>query len=922
LASAALWLLPASFAQDPHEEESGDEVMRRELYLHEKRSGGPGRTIPAGAYERSFEEKRRMEAGQQMEGRSFPLAPWTSVNPSGMFYQRTAGNYIAGRTNVVAFHPTDPNTFYCGAAGGGVWKTTNGGVLWTPLTESFTSLTCGGLAVDPVNPNVVYYGTGEQNYSLDSYYGDGLYKSTNGGTSWTRVATTGTVGSYISQITIDPSNTSIVYVSGSLGVVKSTNGGVSWSSTGSGANANCVLIDPTNPQVLYCTTGGYSANLVRKSTNGGGSWTTLAGGLPASGTSRAQLAMAPSNASILYASIASSAGYGLLGLYRTTNAGAAWTTQASSPNYLGSQGWYDNTVTVHPTNPDFVVVGGIDIYTSSNAGVTLTQRTFWSTTNPLTMSHADIHFLGYRGSVLSCGSDGGVYYSTNDGVSWADLNATMSTLQYQSADYDAGNLLRLFGGCQDNDHQTTTNGGITWIQRTTGDGGYSIIDPTNGSYVYGQYVNGSLKRSTNAGVSFTEIRPTGSTGGLFYNPYEMAPGDPNTVVFGRADVWKTAAVRTATSASGWTQIATTGTVGGSVSAIGISHTNTSRIYIGTSNGRILATTNNGASWTVSATGLPYVSDLAVDNANDAVCYATHTGFTTTHVRKTTNGGTSWTNITTNLPNTPANSIVVLPTSPRMLFVGTDIGVFQSTNDGTSWVSFSTGLPAATVYDLKYHEGPKRLLAATHGRGVFLNDLSSVLPVQLARFAAEPQGVGMVRVTWTTLTETNNYGFEVQKGAAADGPFAAVRDGFVQGQGTTTEPHDYAFVDSLAGSGDWWYRLKQIDLDGSFAYSEAVGVSVTTGVGEEGVPAEFSLEQNYPNPFNPVTTIEFALPEPTDVRLEVFTALGEQVAVLAAGEHPAGKHRVRLDASGWGSGMYMYRLRAGDRVLTRTLVLLK
>src|SRR6185436_11882449 len=135
---------------------------------------------------------------------------------------------------------------------------------------------------------------------------------------------------------------------------------------------------------------------------------------------------------------------------------------------------------------------------------------------------------------------------------------------------------------------------IDWNQRTTGDGGYTIVDPVNPNFVYGQYVNGSIQRSANTGVSFADITPTGSTGGLFYNPYEMAPGDHNTIVFGRADIWKTPNAQTASGSSGWTQIATTGVVGGSVSAIGISWINTGKIYIGTSNGRILVTTNNGA----------------------------------------------------------------------------------------------------------------------------------------------------------------------------------------------------------------------------------------------------------------------------------------------------------------------------------------
>ncbi len=463
-----------------------------------------------------------------------------------------------------------------------------------------------------------------------------------------------------------------------------------------------------------------------KSTDGGTTWTTLAGGLPAS-MGRIQLAMAKNNVNVLYASIAASSGGALLGLYRTTDAGTTWTLQASTPNYLSSQGWYDNAVTVKPTDANHVIVGGLDCYASTTGGTSLVQKAAWASSTPGNFCHADIHRLEYNGSVLYCCSDGGVYKSTNDGNNWTDLNQKLSTLQYQSADYDPTNLLSFQGGTQDNNKMTSTDGGSNWIQRTTGDGGYTIVDPVNTNYIYGQYVNGSIQRSNNSGVSFSSITPSGSTGGLFYNPYEMAPGDHNTIVFGRADIWKTTNAQTASSSSGWTQIATTGIVGGSVSAIGISATNINKIYIGTSNGRILVTTDNGANWSVQ-TGYPYVSDFIVDNTNDNICYATLGGTGTTHVLKTTNSGLNWTSITGNLPNIAANSIVMRTLSPRMLFVGTDFGVFQSTNEGVNWISFSSGLPMVEVYDMKYKQTIGMILVATHGRGCWTFDLNTVLGI--------------------------------------------------------------------------------------------------------------------------------------------------------------------------------------------------
>ncbi len=713
------------FSQEEYEleNESGESIMEREQFIYVRRAGGPDKVLPPDVYELALRRKESIILDRNIPESFTRGVDWVSVNPTGMFYSRTGNNYISGRTNSIAFVNGQPNIMYIAAAQGGVWKTTNGGVNWVPLTDNLATLACGDIVVNQSNPNILYLGTGELNYSGDSQYGDGIYKSTNAGASWVQVATGSVVGTRCSYMAIDPANTNVVYFAGNSGVFKSTNAGVNWTNTLSGSNANCIIINPTSTQILYASIGGTNAGQIIKSTNGGTNWTTLAGGLPG-GMGRIQLAMAPSNLNTLYASISSSGG-ALLGLYRTTDAGTTWTSMATTPNYLGSQGWYDNAVTVHPTNANLVVVAGLDLYVSTNGGSGLVQKCSWSTTNSQNMCHADIHRLAYNGTNLFCMSDGGVYRSTNDGNNWVDLNRTISTLQFQSADYDPTTLLKLQGGTQDNNKQTSTNGGNDWDQRTTGDGGYTIVDPVNTNFIYGQYVNGSIQRSNNTGVGFTNITPSGSTGGLFYNPYEMAPGDHNTIVFGRADVWKTTNAQTASTGSGWTQIATTGVIGGSVSAIGISWTNINKIYIGTSNGRILVTTNNGTSWS-TLTGFPYVSDFAVDNANDNICYASLGGTTGQHVLKTTDGGATWGNITGSLPNIAANSIILRAAAPRMIFAGTDIGVFQSTNEGASWVSFNSGLPAVEIYDMKYKLIPGFILVATHGRGCWTFDLNSVL----------------------------------------------------------------------------------------------------------------------------------------------------------------------------------------------------
>lgn len=706
---------------------SPEDLKARDQYIYTRRAGGPGMVISPDAYSNAVYRKSLLPEDKYLPNSFTSLVNWISVNPIGLFYARTNNNYVSGRTNSVAFHPTNPNIFYIGAAQGGVWKTTDGGASWQVLTDNLSTLASGSVAVDQVNPNVLYYGTGEMNFSQDSHYGNGIFKSTNAGTTWSQVATT-SVGTYISTIVIDPSNSNILYSAANVGVYKSTNAGVNWTSTGSPGGCTTMFIDPFNTQIIYISTGSYSAGSVYKTTDGGSSWNPYINGLPASSRGRICLAMSNVNSQILYASISNSSTSQLLGLFITTDGANSWTLQASTPNYLGSQGWYDNACCVKAGDPNTVITGGLDLYVSTNSGVTLVQKSQWATTNSQNFTHADIHFLTYNGPVLYCCSDGGIYKSTNDGNNWTDLNHFISTLLFQGADYDVSNTQKLYGGTQDNDKEFSIDGGNNWTQKTTGDGGYTVVDPVNTNYVYGQYVNGSLQRSANSGSTYSEIRPSGSSGGLFYNPYEMAPGDHNTIVFGRADVWETNNAQTATQTSGWTQIAASGTVGGNVSAVGISALTTNKIFIGTSSGRILVTTDNGTTWATHP-GFPYVTDFAVDNANDNICYATFGGTSATRISKSTDGGETWTNISTGLPLIAVNSVVIRQTSPRMIFIGTDLGVYQSTNEGASWVSFNSGLPTMQVYDLKYKEGPGILMAATHGRGCWTFNVNQAVGIQ-------------------------------------------------------------------------------------------------------------------------------------------------------------------------------------------------
>jgi hypothetical protein len=364
-------------------------------------------------------------------------------------------------------------------------------------------------------------------------------------------------------------------------------------------------------------------------------------------------------------------------------------------------------------------------------------------------------------------------------------------------------------------------------------------------------------------------------------------------------------------------------VAGNVSSIAVGATSTGDIYAGTSNGRLLATTDNGTTW-ATTTSFPYVTGLAVDITNDNVCYAGFSAFTGVHVAKTTNGGTTWSNVTGNFPNIPVLCIALRTSTPRTLFLGTDLGVYKSTDDGSTWASFNNALPTLAVFDLKYKEGTQILLAATHGRGCWTFDYGGSLPIELASFTAATGIGGGVHIAWRTLSEINNYGFEVQRSAAAAVGFSTLPGGLVRGHGTTLSPQSYGFDDASAGPGSWYYRLKQIDLNGTIHYVEPVRVEAAAGsvVAGESAPPEFVLLQNHPNPFNPSTTIRFDLAADRDVSLKVYNALGQVVSELVSGHRPAGRYSVAWDASGFASGVYFYRLEAGSFVQTRKLIVLK
>lgn len=699
--------------------------------------------------------QQRMDAWEFKQASRQPHSPldenWTSIGPV---------NY-SGRIISIAWHPTDTNIIYVGSASGGLWKTTNGGTSWTPMTDDLASLAIGAIALDPSNPQIVYIGTGEGSFNVDAVYGAGVFKSTDGGATWntTGLSWTQSQNRAINSLIIDPTNTQIIYAacnSSVGGIFKSTNGGTSWTQYHSG-DVKDLEMHPDSTNVLYCANGypwGTAGNGIYKSTNSGVSWTLLSSGLPSATThGRIELSISPSSPTTVYAGYSQtiSAGAGLLGIYRTTNGGATWTQQATTPNMYSGQGWYNLVCQVHPTDANQVWSSGLDAYRSTDGGVNWTRMTIWTYPEGNGQyAHADHHALAYKPgdpNTILIGTDGGLFKSTNGGTSWVSLNNGLITYQYYAMCNDALQPNVAFGGTQDNGTNKYNNS-TTHTRVLGGDGGYCNVDFTNSNNVYATTQRGSHYKSTNGGSSFASIQ-SGIVGtGAWVTPRVMDPTNASVLYTGTDVVYKTT-----NGGASWTAISTA-LDASMISHLAVAPSDPQTIYVCYEgyDGKVFKTNNGGTNWTNIETGIPerYPTHVAVDPGNRDIVYCAVSGYGSGHVYKSTNGGSSWSNSSTGLPDLPVNCIVIDQSNPSKLYAGNDLGVYYSSDAGASWSDYSTGLPNVVVDFLALHPTSGVLRAGTHGRGMWETATTAPTLTVLSPNGAETWSAGVVHtITWAT-----------------------------------------------------------------------------------------------------------------------------------------------------------------------------
>jgi photosystem II stability/assembly factor-like uncharacterized protein len=664
----------------------------------------------------------RSPIGPQIDGFSPSTLQWTALGPKPIADEYWSGNdHAAGRVSSISVDPRDANVVYVAAAQGGVWKSLDGGATWKAITDKLSSLASGALACDPANPDILYYATGEQHEALDSFAGDGLFRSLDAGMTWTKIATRASIGDFVARVAVNLANPNLLYLASSRGLLRSTDGGTNWTVTQSGNWGYDLVLHPTDSTILYGAVYGLG---VYKSINSGATWTRLTGGFPAPGSfQRLQIALARSNPLVLYASLVSPSGT-LAGMYRTTDGGTSWTRLSATPDYLNGQGWYDNCLTVDPTNENVCYAGGLfpydvgyhGIIRTTNGGASWTDITI---ANDGTQVHPDQHTFAWGpDGTLWLGNDGGVWKTPSPGATWTNRNDGLEITQFYTVGLHPSDPNQILGGTQDNG-SVRYDGNPEWFQAVSGDGGPVLYQLDNPNLYYTTYIFMDPVFKFDSGA-FVDI-VTGGWSNLdradwANGPLISDPNAPNTILAGTYRVWQTN-----DGGVSWSPISGDLTNGGVLLSIAAIAGSPGTYYAAASDGRVSYTNNSGVTWVPRGAGLPGfpIHRIVPKPGAPLTAYLCSANAFGAQVWKTIDGGATWMNISGDLPGVVGLALTVdfTPSTP-VLYLGTDNGIFSSQDDGAEWVKETHGIPSCPVLDLAFDPVNRYVVAATHGRGMY------------------------------------------------------------------------------------------------------------------------------------------------------------------------------------------------------------
>ncbi|MEP6882308.1 MAG: PKD domain-containing protein, partial [Dokdonella sp.] len=649
---------------------------------------------------------------------------WQELGPSSMNMVDWVMGRVAGRLNAITPMPGNDETVYAGAAGGGVWKTTNAGLSWTPIFDNVGTLPIGAITIDAASPNTIWVGTGDKNTNCGGYFGQGVFLSEDAGATWSARNGSGPASmplSIVNAVAIQPTDSSVILVGGA-GTCNSS-GGLSgagvWRSLDKGLSWNKVLANNVEDIVFVPGTSTVYAGLigpsVQKSTDGGATWVAANSGLATTG-SRLRLAMAPSNPNILYVLAASK-------LFRTDNGGTTWVQKNASA--CEGQCTYNQTISVHPTDPDTLLVGTIRVARSTNAGVTITPLvSTWGSSQKV---HQDTHVVRYSlndPKRFWVGSDGGIWRTDDSATTFRNMNANINITQFYDIAVNPNDANIVFGGAQDNSSSGRRTNLLWNLTYASGDGFMNAFDQNNPNIVFQtSYPSGNLPsivRSTVGGSpgSFSGVSNSGIT-----SSSSFAWVTPLATAGSQLFVASNLLYRASTAGGSWTAIS--GSLGSSAVVITPLTLGTlTPTYVGTSGGKIWSSPDAGIPAPVftDVTGnYPggRVSDVAMDPVSPQRVFITRSGFDASRLYRSVTGGVTWSAVGAGLPNVPANSVAIDPLASNRIFVATDVGIYESIDNGDSFTAFSAGLPLGIVVsDLEIDDYPHVLTAGTYSRGAW------------------------------------------------------------------------------------------------------------------------------------------------------------------------------------------------------------
>jgi hypothetical protein len=751
----------------------------QEMQLHTNAQGEP--QIPMDYFE-ALQEK----ASNGISERNASTGVWYPIGPFAVPNNLTGymENGI-GRVNCTAFHPSDSNTWFVGVAQGGLWKTANNGQSYTPLTDQLPITRISDIAIDPIQPDTMYISLCDFEYvgiSLQfsgrkrhTHYGLGVYKSTDGGTSWIPTGLNFQIedgdGSLIRKIIINPANTQTLLACGVGGMYRSIDGGTTWTNQLDSLFWDMIQ-DPINPQKIYAATGWVkNANVgsagIYVSNDFGLTWTLLPTGIPPRGAvQRVKLAQSPSNPNRIYALTVDLTG-GLYAIYRSDNGGSSWNQTSNTLNVLeyndgtgtGGQGNYDLGFMVHPQNPNVVYAGGINLWASTDGANTFEPAAYWTTAYGPSI-HADIHDLRVHPVT------GQFYLSTDGGVQrtdsiipvawsalqngstfptvWENLSNGMNATSFYRLSSTRNSAGHLLAGSQDN--ATVYFDGSTWHTVLGGDGMDNAMDTAiNGSFVC-SYQFGGFARSDDGGLTFNYWSSNvNGENAEWTTPIMHDDANYQTYYIGYENV-----VKSTDNGQNWNAISSfpsAGNYGSELSAISVSQADPDVLYAArrvryeyAQSGKLFRSANGGSTWIDITAGLPdslFYTYVESDPSDANTVYVSLAGLQTgTKVFKSTNAGLSWTNISHNLPNVPLNCVRVVPGTGDLMVAG-DIGVFRLPPGDTVWTEAGSGLPNVIVSDIEFNPALNKMIISTFGRGIWATDLSAVTGFMPSENASAP-----------------------------------------------------------------------------------------------------------------------------------------------------------------------------------------